>query len=271
MKLKLDEEGHAVLVDGKPVYVHDDGKEIPFDAARTVETISRLNGEAKNHREAKEAAETQLGAMKDQVKVFEGLDPKSAREALQKLKDIGDGKLIESGKLDEVRSAATKEYEVRLAALQAEYGEKEGKLVADREALQGHLNNEIIGGSFARSKFIQEKIAVPVDMIQATFGKNFKVEDGKLVAVDAQGNKIFSRARPGELADFDEAMGSLVEQYSSRDHILKASGASGSGAAASAGGSGSKDGKSMTRTAFNQLHPMDQMKTIKSGVKIADE
>ena len=32
MKLKLDDNSHVVVFDGKPVYVHDDGKEILFDA-----------------------------------------------------------------------------------------------------------------------------------------------------------------------------------------------------------------------------------------------
>ncbi|MDD1016905.1 hypothetical protein [Pseudomonas rubra] len=27
MKLKLDDQGHVVVQDGKPVYVHDDGKD----------------------------------------------------------------------------------------------------------------------------------------------------------------------------------------------------------------------------------------------------
>ncbi len=66
MKLKLDEAGHVVVVDGKPVYVHEDGKEVAFDALSTVATITRLNGEAKTHREGKEAAETKL-------KAFEGI------------------------------------------------------------------------------------------------------------------------------------------------------------------------------------------------------
>ena len=51
MKLKIDEEGHVVVVDGKPVYVSDDGKDIAFDAQGTVATISRLNAEAKTNRE----------------------------------------------------------------------------------------------------------------------------------------------------------------------------------------------------------------------------
>lgn len=47
MKLKLDENGYVVVQDGKPVYVHDDGKEVAFDAPQTVQKISTLNGEAK--------------------------------------------------------------------------------------------------------------------------------------------------------------------------------------------------------------------------------
>ncbi|EFL6409219.1 hypothetical protein AAS87_002247 [Escherichia coli] len=34
---------------GLPVYVHDDGKEIGFDAPLAIKKITELNGEAKNH------------------------------------------------------------------------------------------------------------------------------------------------------------------------------------------------------------------------------
>src|ERR1700688_1903079 len=154
MKLKLDENGNAVLVDGKPVYVHDDGKEIPFDAARTVETISRLNKEAQTHREAKEAAEGQVKSLGDQMKVFEGLDPEASRKALQRAKDIDDGKLIEAGKLDEVRNAAKSEYDARFNSAAKTHSDELSKMKSDLDKLNGHLNNEIIGGSFARSKYI---------------------------------------------------------------------------------------------------------------------
>ena len=60
MKLKLDDKGNVVLQDGKPVYVHDDGKEVAFDAPTTVATISRLNGEARTNRERAEAAEAKV-------------------------------------------------------------------------------------------------------------------------------------------------------------------------------------------------------------------
>lgn len=57
MKLKTVEvngKSYAeVDANGLPVYVHDDGKEIGFDAVQAVGKISSLNGEAKSHREAK--------------------------------------------------------------------------------------------------------------------------------------------------------------------------------------------------------------------------
>jgi hypothetical protein len=66
--------------------------------------------------------------------------------------------------------------------------------------LKGQLYDAMIGGSFSGSKFIADKIAIPADMLQARFGQSFKVEEGKVVAYDGSGNKIYSRSKPGELA-----------------------------------------------------------------------
>ncbi|MDV2441487.1 hypothetical protein QR665_18775 [Acinetobacter gerneri] len=210
MKLKLDENGHVVVQDGKPVYVHDDGKEVTFDALQTVSTINRLTGELKTTREAKEKAETALT-------VFEGIDnPADAIKALQTVRNLDDKKLVDAGEVEKVKAEAIKAVEDKFAPV-----------VQERDALQAQLNNELIGGGFARSKYIQDNIAVPVDMIQAQFGKNFKIEDGKVVAYGADGQKIFSRARPGEVADFDEALETLVGGYQHKDAILKGSQANG--------------------------------------------
>ena len=275
MKLLLDENGNVVVRNGKPVYVQDDGKEIEFDAPGTINTITRLNSEAKNHREGKESAAARAAELEAAVKVFEGLDPEAARKALAKLKTIDEGKLIDSGKVDEVRAAVAKEYEDRLAAADRTYNERLNghqaeleKIKAANEALNGHLNTEIIGGNFARSKVIAEKLAIPADLVQAKFGSAFKVVDGKLVAVGADGNTIYSRARPGELANFDEALETLVEQYPNRDQILKASGASGSGASASAGRSNGS--KTITRAQFGEMAPAAQAAHFKSGGTVTD-
>ncbi|WP_395000991.1 DUF6651 domain-containing protein [Acinetobacter sp.] len=216
MKLKtqtIDGKTYAeVNEQGLPLYIHDDGKEVAHDAAQTVATISRLNGEAKTNRERYEKAESTL-------KAFEGIeDPAAAKKALETLKNFDDKKLVDAGEVEKIKLEAIKAVE-----------DKYAPIVQERDAFQTQLHNELIGGGFARSKYIQENIAVPVDMIQATFGKNFQIENGKVVAYGTDGQKIYSRARPGEVADFDEALESLVGGYQYKDSILKGSQSQGGG------------------------------------------
>ena len=223
MKLKtvtVDNKTYAeVNEQGLPIYVHDDGKEVAHDAAQTVATISRLNGEAKTNRERYEKAESTL-------KAYEGIeDPAAAKKALETLKNFDDKKLVDAGEVEKIKLEAIKAVE-----------EKYAPIVQERDAVQQQLHKELIGGGFARSKFIQENIAVPVDMIQATFGQSFKIEEGKVVAYGADGQKIYSRTRPGEVADFDEALETLVGGYQYKDHILK--GGQGSGGGFQGGGQG---------------------------------
>lgn len=236
MKLKLDDQGRVVVQDGKPVYVHDDGKEVAFDAPAAVSKISALNHEAQKNREAKEAAEAK-------IKAFDGIeDAEAARKALETVKNLDEGKLIQAGKVEEIKAAAQKAAQDQVAAASKLHAEELARTKQALDKLTGDLYAEKIGGNFTRSKFIAEKAAVPADMVQARFGSAFKVEDGKVVAYDQAGNKIFSRARPGEVADFDEALETLVDQYPYKDQILKGTGASGSGAAQSNGKPGANAG-----------------------------
>ena len=258
MKLKLDDKGNAVLQDGKPVYVHDDGKEVAFDAPGTVATITRLNGEAKAHRERAEAAEAKY-------KPFEGIeDAEGARKALELIKNIDEGKLLSAGKVEEIKAAAKKAAEEQVAAANKAHADELLKTKTERDKLQGDLYSEKIGGSFTRSKLISDKFAIPADLVQARFGQSFKVEDGKIVAYDAAGNKIFSRSRPGDIADFDEALETLVDQYPYKDQILKGSNANGSGATQSTQSANGK--KSMTRSQFEALDPATRATAIKDTV-----
>ena len=236
MKLKLDEKGNVVVQDDKPVYIADDGKEIAFDYPATLGTISRLNGEAKGHRERAEAAEAK-------VKLFDGIeDPAKAREALETLKNIDSKKLIDAGKVDEVRAESKKAFDEQVRAIEEKYK----PVIAERDGLKASLVNEIVGGSFSRSKFIAEKLAIPADIAQARFGNAFQVEEGnRIVAKDPKGNTLFSRSRPGEVADFDEALELIVDSYPYRDSILKGSGASGGGAGGTRVGADGK--KQLTR------------------------
>ncbi len=258
MKLKFDEKGNVVVQDGKPVYVLDDGREVAHDAATTVATITRLNGEAKSHREAKETAETKL-------KAFEGIeDAEAAKKAVETLKNIDEGKLLTAGKVQEIKDAAAASAKQAVADATRAAEAREKSLTEQNAKLTGDLNNHIIGGSFAGSKFIGEKLAIPADIAQSAFGRHFKVENAKLVPMDANGNPIFSVTRHGEHADFEEAIEILVNAHPRKEMLLRGSGASGGGANGG-GNPGAGGKKTITREQFKALSPGEQAKAAKEA------
>lgn len=258
MKLKLVEiEGktYAAVEDGKPVYVDGD-KDLAMDVPAMSEKIKQLGREAKGHREAKEAAEAAL-------KGFDGIDdPAAALKALETIKGFDGGKLMDAEKAMAERKAAvdaaTKEFAARVDA-----AEKRAKTAEES------LFREKIGGSFARSTFISEKLAVPTPMVEATFGRHFSIEEGKIVAKDANGNAIYSKANPGEPATFDEALEALVESSPYRDNIMKGRGANGTGSRGGAAGGGGH-AKTITREAYEAMGHAERRSAMSEGVKVAD-
>ena len=251
MKLKLDDKGSVVVQDGKPVYTHDDGSEHPFDAVATVATIKARNAEAKTNRERYEAAETKL-------KAFEGIEPDDARKAIDTVKNY-----------DSAKSKDAQEFERRLA--ESNKGWQEKLDAANKTATEAgrKLDEKIVGDAFLRSKYITDKLAVPADMVQATFGRNFKVENGQLVAVDANGNPIMSKANPGTNATFDEACEILVQGYAHKDAILKATNGSGGGTPSNGGGGGGGK-KSVSRAQFDALDPKARADHFANGGTVTD-
>lgn len=248
--IEIEGKTYALVQDGKPLYKGDDGADVAFDAAGTAATIARITEESKGFKTRAQAAE-------DGLKKFEGIaDPAKAIAALATVANLDQSKLVEAGKVEEIKAAAIQAVE-----------EKYKPVVTERDALKGQLDGHIRGSAFANSKFVQEKVAVPRHMLERTYGENFKIEDGKLVPYDAAGNRLFSRARPGEMPDFDEAIELLIAADPFKDHILKGSGASGGGAKDGAGGGGAK---AMSRAEFSKLSPSDQMAKMRDGFTLTE-
>jgi len=271
MPFKFDANGAVVLADSNgvklPVFVYADGKEAPFDADSAVTKISGLNREAQTHREAKEAAEAKLRA-------FAGIeDPAKAMKALETMANIDDSKLFSAGKVEEIKSAAARAAEERVAAATRTLSEELLAAKAERDGLKGALDAHIIGGGFAKSKLITDdkhptRLNLPPDVAESFFGKHFKVEDGQAVGYDSQGQKIFSRTKPGEVASFDEALETLVDRYPNKASILKGSGASGGGATGGGGAAGGR--KTITREQFDRMDPNTQRAELKAGATLTD-
>jgi hypothetical protein len=140
--IELNGTTYAELADGKPVFKHTDGRDIPFDAPGAVATISRLNAEAKGHREAKEGAQAAL-------KLFEGIDDaEAARKALNIVKNLDAKKLVDAGEVEKVKAEAVRAFEEKLRGLE----ERTKPILEERDALKASLVAEKIGGAFSRRK-----------------------------------------------------------------------------------------------------------------------
>ncbi len=251
MKLKLDTNGNVVVQDGKPVYTDDSGADIPFDAPAAMAKITELNGEAKKHRlEAKEA--------KEKLAAFEGIeDPAAAIKALQFASSMEGKKVMDDEAVQKLIANAVKPITEKATALETALGEKDA-----------HIYKLEVSNRFQSSQFIKEKSIIPPDMLEATFGKNFKIENGRVLAFDGSGNQIFSKIKPGEPAEFDEAIQALFDSHPLKDQLYKASGASGSGAQGSTG-AGTQQ-KTISRSDFANQPPAKQMELAKAGVQITD-
>jgi len=253
MKLKLNDEGYAEVQDGKPVYVKDDGSEITYDPVSMHAKIGELNKENQRHREAKEEAEGKL-------KPYEGIDPEKASEALKTLKNLDDKKLVDAGEVEKVKEEVARQYQKQLEEAKSE-----------TEKMQSQYAQEKISGAFANSKFVKDKMAVPPDMAQATFGRHFEFNEGRITPKDANGNMIYSEANPGDVASFDEALEKVVGQYPYRDSILKGTGNSGSGME---GVEGDPNTRVISRKQFDALSPgkrTEMAKAMNEGkVKLQD-
>lgn len=199
----MNANGGIELSEGNPILINAEGKEQTVG----LDTIARVNAENKDFREKNTALTTSL-------KAFEGLAPdkvKDAIAALETVSKLDTKKLIDAGEVDRVRAEISKGYQTQI---------DEGKALNDK--LVAQLNGLRLESAFSASKFVTDNVAVPTPMLRATFDQHFKYENDALVAYDANGQKLFSKKRMGELANFDEAIEQLIGASAFKDQILRA-------------------------------------------------
>lgn len=233
MPWKREADGTLALVDGNPVRIDHTGHEVAVPDSALDETFSKVSQLVSESMSRKE----KIRAMESKLKVFEGIDDleawkAEAEKSMSTLKNMEDKKLIDAGEVEKVKEEVAKAMQSKIDELQRNLKDKDA-VIQEKE---NFLHQELIGGRFARSQFINDRLAIPVDMVQHRFGANFKVVDGKVVAFDSTGNELFSKNKPGELADFDEALEMIVSAYPHKDAILRGSSASGAGVQGGGGG-----------------------------------
>lgn len=228
LKLLLDADGHVVVRDGKPVWVDDNNKEFVYDANESNTTIRNLNNEARSLRTRAEKAENDL-------KAFEGIDPAAARTALDTVANLDDKKLVDAGQVETIKAETAK-------AIHKQYE----PVVAERDKYKAELQETTITNLFAGSKWVEDNVVIPPDMVQFRFSKQIKFEDdGSISFLDASGNALYSQKNAGAVLKgkeaFEEAIQLIVDGYPRKADILKGVNADGSGTRPGTEGVGGKN------------------------------
>ncbi len=260
LQYKKVEEGNGIEIDsdGNPM-VFDDEKEDekPFglNAIHLFTKIPELQIEAKTYREAKEKAEaslTSFGELKadevaeklSRLELFGDLDPAKAKEALVLVADLKDVDKENAIKIERVKEGVVESYEAKIRGIDTSWGGKVSALQDTLNRKEVAIRNLLIKGAFDRSVFIKERTVLPPDIAYDTFGKFFSVEEGEsgsinVFALDSKGEKIFSKAKPGDYAEPEEAIELIINAYSQKNSILRTS-QGGAGSSGNAGLSGTK-------------------------------
>jgi hypothetical protein len=134
---------------------------------------------------------------------------------------------------------------------------------SERE-IDGAAAMKLAIGKHFESSPVMAKLNIPAGMAAAFFGDSFQMKGGRLVAVDKTGLEMYSKTRPGELANFDEAFDDLVAAYPSNSKILRDPATPGTS------GQGGAGGKTMSRAQFDQLTPAGRFAAVKDGAVITD-
>jgi hypothetical protein len=250
MKLKLDEKGNAVVQDGNPVYVHDDGSEHPFDAKAAHVALATAKREAGEFRTKLKDAETKLSA-------YSGIeDPEAALKALQFAASMDGKKVMDDEGIQKLIQSALKPVLAEKESWKEKY-----------EKTESTLYEVMVGEKIATSEFIKKTIYTPADAKRLYSGQ-FKVEDGKIVPYDQNGSPIYSQKQAGQYADIDEALKVIIDSRPDKHDLYRSSGASGSGSQGS-NASGTTQ-KTMTRTEWDSKGHAERAEFAKSGGKVVD-
>lgn len=244
------EGNNIAVVDGNPVWIDGGGAEIAADYHAATVKIATLNRENGEHR-------TKLKEANEKLAAFSGIeDPAAALKALQFAASMDGKKVMDDEGIQKLIQAAIKPVQEKLTAAETALTEKDG-----------YIYKLEVSNKFQSSQFVKDKLIVPPDMLEATFGKSFTIDGGKLVAKDANGNQIFNTK--GEPASFDEAIQTLVDAHPMKDALYRASGASGSGSQHSSG-SGKGVAPIIKRADYEKMDPASQSAHFKAGGKLED-
>lgn len=220
------EDGQAKLENGMPVYEYEDGSKAPFDAQSTTDNledkVDKLTQEKDRHFKSANKA-------KDSLKVFKGIDPEKAKDALETVKALKDKQLLDANGVKAIKAEMAENFEAEKRTLANDTAEKLGEKDTTISAHKKAIFNLAVFSQFATSDYFngpdRKCIYTAQDAVKI-WGHNFPVEvedDGSytIKPVDDDGKPLLSQTEHGSPAKFDEAIEKLIGRRSDKADLLR--------------------------------------------------
>lgn len=273
---KLTEDKTAICMneDRKPIAIEEiEGEEPKEISINAIENLMRIREVGKESKDRKE----EIRAMKETFKSIIDLNLEDGKlsewvqSSLKAIEDVGNFDQKDYVKIEQVENikrTAQEDLSKKMEDQRKLALENEQKLKDDNEKLNTQIQKLMILDRFATSKFVKDKLNMPVTAVQRYFERNFHVftdDDGdmKVKGVFEDGTDVLDAEDYG-LADFDKALERLVDKSPDREDLLIGAKGGGSGGA---GGSISPDGKNpWVDDAFNMY---EQGQLIKTNIEKA--
>ena len=220
LKFKLTEDESAIAMNdkGMPIAVDGDGKETPIDAIGLYTQVPELKSEAKKRRETARDLKKELDGIKTK---FDGIeDPEAAIKALNTVANLSEGDLVKADEVEALKTRLSEAHSGEIEKLTKKYDKQIGELTETNTGQDATIRKLVISDAFSRSELVRKLEHIPVDMVEATFASNFKVEKvgDRMVPVGYMGgDKLFAKSNPAEPAGFNEALERIIESRPDKD------------------------------------------------------
>jgi hypothetical protein len=202
---------------------------------------------------------------KESLKVFKGIDPEQAKDALETVKALKDKELLDANGVKAIKAEMAENFEAEkknLAKDTAEkLGEKDNTIAAHKKA----IFDLAVFSQFATSDYFngpnRKCIYTARDAVKI-WGHNFPVEvqdDGsyQIKPVDDDGKPLLSQTEHGAPAKFDEAIEKLINRRSDKADLLRDPNAASHGPASQGNQGGGR----------NQGKDTDTQSQVSAGLK----
>lgn len=215
---ECDNDGRVIFID-TDLPEEDPKRKIPVDAVSTYKTVPQLRHEAATNRKTAEELQKKMEQFKD-------IDPVKAVEAMEMVKNLKEGDLVKAGEVSLLKKSIEESFSTEKKGILEAFAAKEADYQKEIGSKDEVIRKLMISNQFAKSSFFtgeSPKTILPPEIAETYFGANFKVENinGEPAAVAyLNGEKLYSRTNPGNLASFDEAIEKMIENSPHKNRVL---------------------------------------------------